>query len=109
MVGGSKAEECTNKLEFKWVFKCLSVEPVESIFRVVGEHAPVWIEKLLEDDLEVLFLDSALVDGRLILKDDPQWLPDLGSGYLPADKPIQTVFQKVVSSDFNAEVSCVND
>jgi len=62
----------------------LVVEPVKSILRIVHEHSVVSIEQFFEDQLEVFFLDTTLIDSWLVLKNNSHWfLHARNRGVLP--------------------------
>jgi hypothetical protein len=69
----------------------------------VHEHTVISIEQLFEDELEIFFLDTTLIDGRLVLKYDSHRLLHVrGRGILP-NKDIERVHENIVSSDLEDE------
>lgn len=105
LVVWGQRENQTDELKIDIGLVSLTIEPVKSVVRVIDEHSIIWIEKLLHQELEEFFLDTTLINSRLIFENDSQWLLDLTLVCSIFNDGLQSVLQNQLSSNFKGEMS----
>lgn len=101
LVVEGEAEQGADELVLDGHFEGLAVEPEDAVVHLHDEHAVVEVEELLDEQLEELPLDSAVVDALLALELD---LERHLQGHLGVVQLRERGADEVVSPDLHVEV-----